>query len=103
MNMAIVCKALGKYARARAMYEEFISGFEANAGDAHHVDTLTAKMNLAVLCKELDELAEATSLYKEVVAGYTELYGSQHVNTLTAKCNLAVVLDDLPAAEALRS
>ena len=89
-NLALVQKALGKYAEAEASYKKAL-GIYQSLGRTNHPDYTNPLNNLGELYRVMGRLQEAVYAFEEVIVLREKLLGTLHVNYANAVNNLALV------------
>lgn len=89
-NLALVQKALGKYAEAEASFKKALQIYIAN-GKNNHPDYTNPLNNLGELYRTMGRLQDAVYAFEEVIALRKQLLGTNHPNYANALNNLALV------------
>jgi tetratricopeptide (TPR) repeat protein len=103
-NLALLRRAMGDPAAARALDERALQGLKGVLGQDHHF-TLTAAMNLASDLAALGFPEDARRLGEETLPRLTTLRGATHAHTLGCAANLAldrIAVGDEAAGNSLR-
>lgn len=89
-NLALVQKALGKYAESEKSYKKAIEAYKF-LNRTHHPDYTNPLNNLGELYRTMGRSEEAIKAFKEVIVIRKSLLGTDHPNYANALNNLALV------------
>ena len=89
-NLALVQKAIGKYAEAEQSYKKAIDIYQS-LGKTNHPDYTNPINNLGELYRTMGRLQEAVYAFEEVIEVRKKTLGTDHPNYANAVNNLALV------------
>ncbi len=89
-NLALVQKAIGKYAEAEVSYKNSIAIYKS-LGRSNHPEYTNPVNNMGELYRTMGRLQEAVYAFEEVIEMRKRLLGTDHPNYANAVNNLALV------------
>ena len=94
MKLAASMHDMGDLARAHAIFESLLAGYERIL-PADHPELLRVRLSLAVSMKAMGDLAGARALFESVLAGYERILPADHPDLLRARRLLASSMHEM--------